>query len=103
MATASAGRKGRRYRAARQQMFAQHGDVCSICGHHGAGDAHHVPARKRLIELGLDPDDPRYLRPAHGVESPCPVCPWVKGKPRRCNQIVGAKTPTRRARPLSRW
>jgi hypothetical protein len=100
MVALSAGRKGRPYRTARERMFREHGDVCVICGHPGSTDAHHVPARQVLIKRGLNPDDPRYMRPAHGVAG-CPVCPWINGKPRRCNQIQGTKAPQRR--PTQRW
>lgn len=59
--------------------------VCWLCGHDGATDADHEPPLKVLEELGLDPTDLRYMRPAHGVDG-CPTCR------RKCNQSKGAKT-----------
>jgi hypothetical protein len=62
----------------------------------------HDPPRVQLIAMGLDPNNPRYLKPAHGNEG-CPVCPWRNGKPRRCNQIKGAR-PVRRVKlRVYRW
>lgn len=63
-------------------MFEMLGDVCHICGHPGAGEADHV------IPLGVDPSQPISpfnMRPAHGVNAPCPTCG------RKCNQERGMK------------
>ncbi len=79
-----AGRKGRRWRRARAICLSI-STVCHICGHEGAGEADHDPMpRPKLIELGLDPDDPQYLRPAHGSSSRCETCGQC------CNQVKGS-------------
>ncbi len=71
-------------------MLKEHRGVCHICGHPGATQVDHTPSRKELLRLGLDPNNPRYLRPAHGGKSGgCPYCPTVDGRPRRCNQRKG--------------
>ncbi len=77
----SLGRTGRRWRRARAQCL-DTSTICWLCGHDGATDADHEPPLKKLEELGLDPCDPAYLRPAHGVTG-CPTCG------RRCNQQKG--------------
>jgi hypothetical protein len=82
MAAATAGRKGRPWRRARDQVLAT-STVCWLCGHEGAGDVDHEPSRQELIDMGLDPNDPQYLRPAHGVLSRCSTCG------RCCNQSKG--------------
>ena len=42
------------------------GRVCHLCWYDGATSADHDPPRSVLIARGvLDPDDPRYLFPAH--------------------------------------
>ncbi|GIH98104.1 hypothetical protein [Planobispora takensis] len=64
-------------------MFAMFGDLCHLCGHHGAGEADH------LVPVAIDADqpiDPYGMRPAHGSSSPCPVCS------RKCNQERGTGT-----------
>lgn len=82
---ASSGRRGRRWRRAREECLAL-STVCHICGHEGAGEADHDPIPLAgLITLGLDPDDPAYLRPAHGSSSPCETCGQC------CNQRKGDK------------
>lgn len=81
---ASSGRKGRPWRRICAEMLAE-STLCDICGHPGAGQIHHDPPRKRLIELGLDPEDRQYLRRAHGANSRCPTCQ------RHCNQMAGTK------------
>ncbi|TDE18871.1 hypothetical protein E1295_48070 [Nonomuraea mesophila] len=68
--------------------------LCWLCGHDGAADVDHEPALQILEALGLDPCDPQYLRPAHGVNG-CPTCG------RKCNQAKGNK-PGRPASPTSR-
>lgn len=73
------GRSGRRWRRVRKDVL-DVSDVCVICGHSGSGDVDHDPPRSVLIQLGLDPEDPKYLRPAHGVLRPCPTCG------RKCNR-----------------
>lgn len=79
---ASSGRRGRPWRRVRADVLAI-STVCWICGHEGAGDADHEPSREVLIAAGLDPNDPQYLRPAHGALSRCTVCG------RCCNQVKG--------------
>lgn len=93
-------RSGRPYLRARRQMFAIFGDVCHICGHHGAGEADH------LAPVSLNPDqliDPYAMRPAHGTSAPCPVCPPRNGKPRRCNQERGAGAVQQPLRTSEDW
>ncbi len=80
--SASAGRSGRPWREAKRQLHATT-QICHLCGHGGAYEADHVPPRKVLLQLGLDPNDMRYLRAAHGSSCPCPVCG------QRCNQVKG--------------
>jgi hypothetical protein len=95
-AARTAGRKGRPWRRARTKMRQDWGDRCHFCGHPGALEAHHVPPRWLLLKLGLDPNNPRYLRPAHGTSCPCPACPpGSKGEPRQCNQADGRGLPSR--------
>jgi hypothetical protein len=78
-----AGRKGGRWRKARAACLAE-STICHLCGHGGAGEADHHPySVARLKAMGLDPDDPQWLRPAHGTSSPCPVCG------QQCNQVKG--------------
>lgn len=79
--TRSRGRTGRPYRRARLQVLGA-STVCWICGHEGADQADHDPPLRELEALGLDPADPAFMRPAHGVNG-CPVCG------RKCNQSKG--------------
>jgi hypothetical protein len=94
MAARWAGRKGRRWREAKADL---HGtsQMCWLCGHAGAYEADHEPPRKVLLQLGLDPNDVRYLKPAHGSSCPCPTCGQV------CNQIKG--TGQHRPRLTCEW
>jgi hypothetical protein len=78
----SAGRKGRPWRRTRASVLAT-STVCWLCGHEGAGDVDHDPPRDELLAHGLDPEDPRFLRPAHGASSRCRTCG------RCCNQVKG--------------
>jgi hypothetical protein len=78
----SSGRKGRPWRRIRAQVLAT-STVCWLCGHEGAGDIDHDPPRSELLARGLNPEDPQYLRPAHGAYSRCPTCG------RCCNQVRG--------------
>ena len=86
-----AGRRTRRYQAARAAVLAT-STLCWLCGHEGAGSVDHEPPLKTLRALGMDPDDPRFLRPAHGALSRCQTC---GGK--ACNESKGAREhrPTR--------
>jgi hypothetical protein len=77
-----AGRKGRPWREAKAKLHAI-SQTCWLCGHAGATEADHEPPRKVLLQLGLDPNDLQYLRPAHGSSCPCPTCGQT------CNQIKG--------------
>lgn len=86
--SASAGRKGRRWRKARAEVLAT-SDVCHLCGHGGAGEADHDPPLATLRAMGLDPDDPAHMRPAHGGSARCWVCDPARGK--ACNQVRGAR------------
>ena len=99
MPARTAGRKGRPYRRARAQVLTI-SDVCHLCGHGGSGDVDHDPPLVELVALGLDPNDPAYMRPAHGVLSRCFVCDSVRG--RACNQVKGARAAGRPAMPTSR-
>ncbi|MBD2900769.1 hypothetical protein amrb99_97780 [Actinomadura sp. RB99] len=92
MPAPSAGRKGRRWRRARAEILST-STVCWLCGHDGAGDADHEPPLAELLALGLDPDDPAHLRPAHGAYSRCPTCGQC------CNQVKGKGDRPRVARP----
>lgn len=98
MPARTAGRKGRPYRRARALVLAD-SDLCVICGHGGAETIQHVPARVHLIAMGLDPNDPQYMKPAHGTKgrdkNPCPTCG------RLCNQEAGTG-PTSPSMPTSR-
>jgi 5-methylcytosine-specific restriction endonuclease McrA len=80
----SKGRTGRPWRRARKQVLDK-SRTCWLCGHDGATDADHNPPLKQLEAAGLNPADPRYLRPAHGAAG-CPTCS------RKCNQEKGART-----------
>ena len=82
---ASSGRRGRRWRRCREAVL-EVSTICHLCGHDGAGDGDHHPVPLgELKRLGLDPDDPAYVKPAHGANSRCPTCG------RCCNQVKGAK------------
>jgi hypothetical protein len=89
-----AGRKGRRWREAKATLNAT-SQLCWWCGHQGAREADHEPARVVLLALGLDPNDPRYLRPIHGASCRCPTCGQA------CNQVKGKGE--RRPRMTSEW
>lgn len=82
------GRSGRRWRRARALCLAT-STVCHLCGHEGAGEAdHHPHSVEELLAMGLDPDDPAWLKPAHGTHARCPDCG------RACNQAKNARTPS---------
>lgn len=89
-----AGRKGRPWREAKAQLNAA-SQLCWLCGHHGGLEADHEPPRHVLLKLGLDPNDLRYLRPAHGSSCPCPTCGQA------CNQVKGKGT--RKPRMTAEW
>lgn len=92
-----AGRKGRRWRNARATCLSI-STLCHICGHEGAGEADHDPIPlAELIRLGLDPDDPAHLKPAHGSSSPCETCG------RCCNQAKGNKPKSVRVTGSRPW
>jgi len=95
MVARSAGRKGRRHRAAKQDLH-KTSTRCWLCGHDGAYELDHDPPRKMLLALRLDPDDARYHKPAHGTSCPCPTC----GK--RCNQVKGDR-PAPTPRMVHEW
>ncbi|WP_242890236.1 hypothetical protein [Actinomadura litoris] len=79
-----AGRKGRRWRKVRAAVLAE-STLCWLCGHEGSGSVDHDPPLLELRAHGLDPEDRRYLRPAHGALSRCPTCN------RACNEAKGAR------------
>lgn len=89
-----AGRKGRPYREAKARLSANT-QMCWLCGHAGAYELDHEPARKVLLALGHDPNDPQYHRAAHGSSCPCPTCG------QRCNQVKGVGN--RRPRMTCEW
>lgn len=81
-------------------MHAVYGYVCHLCGHGGAGEADH------LDPVGLAPDQPidwRLMRPSHGSNYPCSVCPGRGGKGRACNQERGIKPIESMFRPALDW
>jgi hypothetical protein len=56
------------------------------------------------VRLGLDPNNPRWLKPAHGSSAPCFQCPpGEDGKPRRCNQVKGARSATTAGHTSASW
>jgi hypothetical protein len=82
-------RAGRPFRTAKTLMHQHYGYTCHLCGHPGAHEADH------LDPISLHPDQPidwRRMRPAHGSNSPCPICPGKDGKGRACNQERGTKS-----------
>lgn len=89
-----AGRKGRPWREAKAKLHAT-SDMCVLCGHAGAREAHHIPARVVLLAQGLDPNDLQYLHPAHGSSCRCPTCGQA------CNQVEG--TGAGRVRMSCEW
>ncbi|WP_244933174.1 hypothetical protein [Micromonospora tulbaghiae] len=95
MVARSAGRKGRRHRTAKTILH-KASTRCWLCGHDGAYELDHDPPRKVLLVWGLDPDDPRYHKPAHGTSCPCPTCG------QRCNQVKGDRA-NRRPRMIHPW
>jgi hypothetical protein len=104
MAARTAGRKGRPHRRAKQQLRTNHGDLCHLCGHPGAGELDHDPPRWLLIKLGLDPNNPRYHKPAHGSSCPCPYCPRDRrGRRRSCNQKKGGRIRAAPQRTSTAW
>jgi hypothetical protein len=93
-------RRGRPWRRAKALMHAHFGYVCHLCGHSDAGEADH------LVAVAVDPDQPvdwRMLRPSHGSNYPCPVCPRRNGKPRSCNQERGTKPLDQVFTPAHDW
>lgn len=95
------GRDGRPWRRAAAQARAQ-GDTCWLCGHDGAKQVDHDPPLVELKAQGLDPNDARYLRLAHGggrpgTDNPCPTCR------RRCNQAKGTKRTLPKPRGSRAW
>ncbi|SCL33477.1 hypothetical protein, partial [Micromonospora inyonensis] len=84
----SAGRKGRRHRRAKVDLQAAT-TTCWLCGHGGAYELDHDPPRKVLLRLGLDPDDPRFHKAAHGSSCRCPTCGQC------CNQVKGDRAARR--------
>lgn len=87
---ANIGRRGARWTQAKQRMFQMWGTDCWWCGHPGAHEADHLV---RLADGG-DPYEVANLRPAHGSNSPCPVCiSPTTGRARCCNQERNRKRP----------
>lgn len=94
MVAQHAGRRGRRWRKVKDDLH-RTSQMCWLCGHAGAFEADHEPSRKVLLALGLDPNDPQYVRPAHGSSCPCPTCG------QKCNQVKGSGG--RRPRMTCEW
>lgn len=94
-------RAGGRYRKAKAEMHAIYGYVCIHCGHGGAREADH------LTPISVDPDqpiDPHGMRPSHGSNSPCRVCPGkTPGTGRSCNQERGTRPIEPRYQPALDW
>jgi hypothetical protein len=93
-------RGGRPFRRAKAQMHALYGYVCVHCGHGGAGEADHV------VPLSIDPNqpvDPTLMRPSHGSNYPCPVCPGLGPKGRACNQERGVRDMGAMFKPHWAW
>ena len=75
MVAKNAGRSGRNWRKVVERAKRELPAVCWLCRNpiNLALDKNdpmswtldHDPPRKTLLQLGLDPEDPRYLRPAH--------------------------------------
>jgi hypothetical protein len=98
--TRSPHRAGARFRRAREQMHAMYGTLCVHCGHDGAGEADHI------TPISVDPEqpiDPELMRPSHGSNYPCPVCPGKAGKGRACNQERGIKPIDSVFKPSMTW
>lgn len=58
----------RRWRRLVATTLANKGTVCHLCGMGGATSADHDPPRQELVRRGVpDPDDLRFLNPAHLV------------------------------------
>jgi 5-methylcytosine-specific restriction endonuclease McrA len=91
------GRKGRPWRRIHQQVLDDHGRVCHICGHGGAGDVDHVIPIERWRAAGGHPNDPANLKPAHGAHSRCPTCR------RCCNNAKGDREHTPQAPASRAW
>lgn len=80
---ANIGRRGTRWRNAKQAAFQRWGTDCWWCHHPGGYEGDHLI---RLADGG-DPYDPNNIRPAHGSNYPCPVCiSPTTNRPRCCNQ-----------------
>ena len=94
MVAASAGRRGRPWRRVRAAVLAQ-STVCHLCGHPESDAVDHEPARWYLLKLGLNPEDPTYLRPAH--HKPCPTCGVA------CNQVKGGSLVPRKRATSREW
>ena len=93
-------RTGRPFRTAKAKMHAVFGYVCHLCGHEGAGEADH------LGPLAFDPDQPvdwEAMRPSHGSNYPCPVCPWPGAPGKPCNQVRGTKPVDQVFTPKQEW
>ena len=86
---------GRPRARARAETFRRWGHICHLCGHEGANEVDHLGE----LRYGGSSYDPANLRPAHGSNSPCPVCiSPTTGRARCCNQERNAKP---RATPLA--
>jgi hypothetical protein len=95
------GRDGRPWRRAAKAARAA-SDLCWLCGHHGARQVDHDPPLVELKQQGLDPNDPRFHKIAHGggnaqTDNPCPTCH------RRCNQVKGVKRTLPKPRGSRAW
>lgn len=94
-------RTGRPFRRAKALMHEAYGYTCIHCGHGGAGEADH------LDPVSLYPDQPvdyTRMRPSHGSNYPCPICPGKQpGQGRACNQERGTRSIDVMFKPALDW
>lgn len=81
-------------------MHAVYGYTCIHCGHGGAGEADHLTP---LAQWPDQPLDPYALRPSHGSNYPCPVCPGKGSRGRCCNQERATKSLESMFTPKVAW
>jgi hypothetical protein len=91
-------RGGRPFTRAKRQMFATYGTDCHLCGHPDGLEADHLTP---LRDWPDQPIDHTLIRPSHGSNYPCQLCPWPTGKGKPCNQVRG--TAQLVFRPTMEW
>jgi 5-methylcytosine-specific restriction endonuclease McrA len=87
------GPDSRAWRRLRKRVLAA-SDLCILCGHPLAGDAHHIIPRSLRPDLELDPSN---VAPAHGALSRCPWCN------RACNSEQGDRLDPPAPTSSRRW